>query len=446
MPSDRRPRRTLAALVVAAATLAGCGSADEQPTGAAAVPAALEQPTTLTFWTWVPNIEKAIDRFETAHPKIKIDVVNAGQGPDHYLRLQNTLDTKIGAPDLAQVEYFALPQFATSGKIADLTPYGVTDLKDRFTASAWSQVLVEDRVYGIPQDTGPMVMFYRKDVFDRLGLEPPTTWDEYRQAGQRIKREEPGTYIASLDPVDFGTVGGLIWQAGGRPFTNRPNKSVGVNLTADAGVDAFAEVWGSMLAEGAVEPATQWTDEWWKAMAEGRYATWVAGAWAQANLEKWIPETSGQWAVAPMPRWDPAKPTAAEHGGSSVAVTAVSKHKAAAVAFAQWLNSDPEGAASLNADVRLFPATKALLEDPAFREQPAPFFGGQPVNQVFAEASRGVSADWQFLPYQAYANTVFDNTVGKAISGESDLGTGLGKWQESITRHGRENGFTVSSP
>ncbi|WP_447007266.1 ABC transporter substrate-binding protein [Saccharothrix isguenensis] len=444
MPSERRPRRTLAVLVVAAAALAGCGSADEQPTGAAAVRAALDQPTTLTFWTWVPNIEKAVDKFETAHPKIKVDVVNAGQGPDHYLRLQNTLNTKVGAPDLAQIEYFALPQFATSGQIADLTPYGVADLEERFTASAWSQVVVDDKIYGIPQDTGPMVMFYRKDIFDRLGLEPPATWDQYRRTAQRLKRDRPGTYVTSLDPVDFGTVGGLIWQAGGRPFANRPNRSIGVNLTADAGVDAFAEVWGAMLDDGTVEPVTEWTDEWWTSMAEGRYATWFAGAWGLANLEKSIPRTSGQWAVAPMPQWNAAEPTAGEHGGSSVAVTAESEKKAAAIAFAQWLNSDPEGAASLNADVRLFPATKALLDDPAFREQPVPFFGGQPANRVFAEASRRVGTGWQYLPYQEYANTVFDNTVGKAIAGESDLRTGLSQWQESITRYGHEHGFTVS--
>jgi multiple sugar transport system substrate-binding protein len=431
--------------MLTAVALAGCGATeDAEPTGADAVRAALDKPTTLTFWTWVPNIEKAVDRFEIAHPKIKIDVVNAGQSADQYQRLQHAISGPVGGPDLAQIEYFALPQFAISGQIVDLTEYGVGDLKHRFTASAWSQVQVDDKVYGIPQDTGPMAMFYRKDIFDRLGIEPPTTWEDYRKAGRRIKQAQPGAFISSLDPRNPGTVESLIWQAGGKPFATRPNKAVGVDLTADKGVEAFADTWGSMLAEGTVEPVTEWTDEWWQAMADGKYATWMAGAWAPANLEKSIPQSAGMWAVAPMPQFDPAKPTAAEHGGSSIAVTSRSKHKAAAVAFAQWLNSDPDGAAALNAEVRLFPATTQLLDDPSFRDRPAPFFGGQAVNQVFAEVSERVVADWQYLPYQAYANTTFDSTVGKAIAGDSDVKTGLARWQDSIARYGEDNGFTVS--
>ncbi|MFD7657802.1 ABC transporter substrate-binding protein [Actinosynnema sp. NPDC059797] len=437
------------ALTLTAAVVVSCGSSDERagaPTGAEAVRAALDEPTTLTFWTWVPNIEKAVDKFELAHPNIDIDVVNAGQGASHYQRLQHAITAKLGAPDLAQVEYSVLPQFAIAGQIVDLTPYGVADLKDRFTASAWSQVMVEDKVYGIPQDTGPMVMFYRKDVFDQVGIAPPKTWDEYRRAGRRIKQALPDTYISALDPGDAGAVESLIWQAGGKPFRNRPNKSASVNLTDDEGVDAFTEVWGAMLEEGTVHPVAEWTDEWWQSMADGKYATWMVGAWAPANFEKFIPQSAGKWAVAPMPQRDPAHPTAAEHGGSSVAVIERSEKKAAAVAFAQWLNSDPEGAASLNSDVLLFPATKVLLEDPEFRDKPVPFFGGQPINQVFAEASGQVPTDWQYLPYQAHANTVFDNTVGKAISGDTDLRTGLTRWQESIARYGREQGFTVSTP
>ena len=37
-------------------------------------------PTTLTFWTWVPNIEKEVALFEAAYPAIDVKVENVVRG------------------------------------------------------------------------------------------------------------------------------------------------------------------------------------------------------------------------------------------------------------------------------------------------------------------------------------------------------------------------------
>ena len=41
-------------------------------------------------------------------------LVNAGTGNDEYTKLQNAIKAGSGAPDVAQIEYYALPQFALS--------------------------------------------------------------------------------------------------------------------------------------------------------------------------------------------------------------------------------------------------------------------------------------------------------------------------------------------
>ncbi|MFC5907130.1 ABC transporter substrate-binding protein [Streptacidiphilus monticola] len=445
--STRTARILLAASAALALSLtAACSSSSGSSGGSGGKPVsaadALNTPTTLTFWTWVPNIQKTVDLFEQKYPKIKVKVVNAGQSADEYTKLQTAIKAGSGAPDVAQIEYFALPQFALSKQVVNLSDYGAGSLKSSYTDSAWAQVAIDNGIYGYPQDTGPLTMFYRTDIFKQLGIAVPTTWDEFAKAAEKIHAADPTHYIASIDPGDAGGVDSLIWQAGGRPFQGS-GTSVKLNLK-DAGTAKFAQLWSSLLAKKLVDPTPGWTTDWWKGMGSGKYAVWIAGAWAPGSLESTIAQTSGKWAAAPVPQWTAGANVSSENGGSSDAVISTSPNKAAAAAFAAWLNSDPVATASLSAN-GLFPATTALLNSQDFLGKKFDFFGGQQANQVFAANSKAVAPGWQYLPYQVYANSVFKDSVGKAISEGTDLGAALGTWQSTIGSYGTQQGFSVSN-
>ena len=81
-----------------------------------------------------------------------------------------------------------------------------------------------DAVYGLPQDSGPMALFYNKEVFDKSGIEVPTTWDEYVEAAKKLHAADPKTYITN-DTGDAGFTTSMIWQAGGTPFKTDGKKS-----------------------------------------------------------------------------------------------------------------------------------------------------------------------------------------------------------------------------
>jgi multiple sugar transport system substrate-binding protein len=443
-PPPRR-RLLLAAAPVAALalTLTACsGSADSGGASAASTAGALDKATTLTFWTWTPNLKPIVAKFEALHPKIKINVVNAGQGPAEYTKLETAIKAGTGGPDIAQVEYFALPELALSKDLVNLDDYNVQSLKDKFTASAWSQVSTNGGVYGVPQDTGPLTMFYRTDVFKKLGLKPPTTWKEFAADAAKIHAADPTHYITAVDPSDAGVVDSLIWQAGGKPFQTSGSTKVSVNLK-DAGATKVSTLWTSLLSKKLADPTAIWTNEWWQGMAAGKYATWIAGAWAPGSIASTIPQTSGKWAAAPVPQWEAGGKASSENGGSSNAVPVTSKNKAAAVAFAEWLNSDPTATKALS-DGGLFPATSALLKDPAFLNKKIAVLGDQQANQVYAASSAQVTPGWQYLPFQVYANSVFKDTAGQSISAGTALSTGLTAWQKRITEYGNRQGFTVS--
>jgi len=131
-------------------------------------------PVTLTFWTWVPNIQQEIDLFEQSHPNIKIKLVNAGQGGPEYTKLRTALKAGSGAPDIVQIELQYLPTFELANGLVDLSQYGANDLKNDYVSWVWNQVSQGSKVYAIPQDSGPMGLLYRADIFQQYHLPVPT--------------------------------------------------------------------------------------------------------------------------------------------------------------------------------------------------------------------------------------------------------------------------------
>ena len=105
-------------------------------------------------------------------------------------------DVKSGeAPDLAQVGYAELPEVFTKGLLQDVTQYA-EQYKNDFASGPYSLVQVGGKAYGLPQDTGPLVYFYNKAEFEKLGItEIPQTADEFIAAAKTAAAA--GKYIMS---------------------------------------------------------------------------------------------------------------------------------------------------------------------------------------------------------------------------------------------------------
>ncbi len=82
-------------------------------------------------------------------------------------------------------------------------------------------------------------------------------------------------------------------------------------------------------------------------------------------------------------------------------------------------------------------------EVPEFLGKEFAYFGGQKANEIFADSAANVADDWSYLPFQAYANSIFNDTVGKAYISGTRLEDGLKAWQDASVKYGEEQGFTV---
>ncbi|UYQ65795.1 extracellular solute-binding protein [Streptomyces peucetius] len=432
-------------LLCALALLAtACGGSSDASSGPQEISekdiqAALEKGGTITVWAWEPTLKSVAADFQKKYPKVKVDLVNSGTSNDAYTALSNAVSAGKGVPDVAQIEYFALGQYTLSKSLTDLSGFGAEELAGRYTPGPWNAVASEQGVHGLPMDSGPMAMFYNKKVFDQHGIEAPTTWDEYVEAGRKLHRADPDAYITS-DTGDAGMTASMLWQAGSRPF-----KANGSDITVDFSEQttaAYTGTWQKLISEDLVAPVKPWTDEWYQGLGDGTIATLISAAWMPANFASGVKGASGDWRVAPLPQWTEGGEASAENGGSSLVLPEAGKNEALAYAFIEYANAG-DGVKTRIAE-GAFPATKAELDSEAFRSTEFEYFGGQQANKIFAESAARVSDDWTYLPYQAYANSVFNDTAGQAYVSDITLAEGLRNWEKAIVKYGTEQGFSVN--
>lgn len=445
----RTTRRLVAAGVAALAlAVAGCSSstsgASSTPTTVSqeAIDAALSTPTTLTVWSW-NDIQSSIDAFEKQYPDITVNLVNVGSGSDYYTKLRSALQAGKGAPDVAQIEYQHIPSFVLGGNLVDLTPYLSATTADSFEPFAWKQVVVHDGVYGIPQDTGPMGLLYRTDIFAAAGLtQAPATWDEFATDAQAIHATNPDQYIANISPSNASATLGLFWQAGATPFSYDGDKTVKIDLTSPQ-MTKVAEYWQKLVDAHLVTVDPDFTDQWYQGLASGRYASWASAAWGPFFLQGTASDTAGLWKAAELPQWDASKPASGSIGGSADVVLAGGEHEIAAAEFVKFLNSDPASNLTKTLSQSFFPALTQTLDDPAFTDAPVDFFGGQQVNALFAQISPTVNQDFTWLPFMDPVFESYNTTFGKALTDGTSLVDGLQAWQDAVVAYAKDQGFTV---
>jgi multiple sugar transport system substrate-binding protein len=436
-----KTNRVVAAAAVAAVALTMVACSDNK-TGNQGTDTPATGKTELTVWSWDGTVGETVAGFEAANPDIKVTVTNAGSSSDEYKALDNAIQAGTGIPDIVMFEYFAVPYFAIPGKLADLGELGASGFGDDYVAAAWSDVQVDGKIYALPSDYGPAVMFYNKATFDQAGVtEAPATWDDYYQAAKKIHALGDDYYIQN-DTSDLFLLLSLIWQAGGRPF-QVDGYSVKIDFN-DQGTAKAVAFWQKMLDEGLLNLEIQnWSDEWNRVLNEGTLASQTIGGWLTSTLPERAPGAAGDWRVAPMPQWQAGQVAGGENGGSSHSITADSPNKEAAFKFLEYFTHGD--GLQTRVELGAFVPNTSVLQDPGFQDADNPYFGDQKYNQVLAQAAADVSPGWQYPPFFEYARSIYpDISTPQYSAGKVDLANILEQWGQKVTDYGNEQGFEVS--
>jgi cellobiose transport system substrate-binding protein len=384
--------------------------------------------TTLTMWYWNGSFnDELLAQVNKQFPNIELKPQKIGG--DFKAKLSTALAAKSGAPDIIALNDWVAEFLPNKDQFYNLLDYGAADIEKDYFDWKWHQALTSDNNYliALPLDTGPTALFYRQDLFEKVGLptEPEevtkqlSTWEAYLEAGQKLK---------TLDGVklsdNINNVFNQVLGQGDLMYFDADDQFIGDQAHVKKAWDlAVAAHQSGMIANIA-----GWTPEWNAAINNGDISSFVGAVWMKGALRDGGPDTAGKWRIARAPGGD------GNNGGSFVGIPKQSKHPEEAYQVIKWLNT-PENQLTAYVKSNLYPSTPSILNDPKMGG-PEDFFGGQVTNTIFSESAKNVKVAYRG-PKFSTVHTIFDQELTNIAKQSKDPEQA---WSDAIDKIKKELG------
>jgi raffinose/stachyose/melibiose transport system substrate-binding protein len=300
-----RPRTVLLAGTVALGlVLAGCGGSDSSSGAADA-----DGNVTLSFLVNSGEASEAqakalVDAFQAANPTITIETSTRPGGSEG----DNLVKTKLSTGEMEDLFQYnsgsllqAISPDQTLSNMADQE--WISKLDDNYKTS----VSTANGTYGVPWETAQSGgVIYNKDIYAQLGLEIPTTWDEFLANSQKIRDAGTAAPIVQTygDPwtSQLWILGDFFNVLAQDPewaqqytdnqvkYSDQPAFQGWANLEAVGQSGLFNEDFGSATYDDGV-----------KMVAEGTGAQYPMLTFAVANLVQNFPDSLDKVGIFPLP-------------------------------------------------------------------------------------------------------------------------------------------------
>jgi lactose/L-arabinose transport system substrate-binding protein len=342
---------------------------------------AFAQSGELTIWSWnvaASSLKSTLEGFNKQFPDIKVTVQDLGNHQVFDKTLAACAAGGDGLPDIVTIENFEAEIFWNRFPecFANLKDLGYTaEIQAKFPEFKRTELEVGDVAYAMPWDSGPVAVFYRRDLYEKAGIDPAAikTWDDFIAAGKKIASANPGVVMAQADFNGDSEWFRMISNEQGCGYFSTDGQSITINQPAC--VAALEKV--KQMKEAGTLTAANW-DEKIQSTTAGTVASQLYGGWYEGSIRSNSPKLEGKWGVYLMPSLTTDGPHAANLGGSSLAISNSSQNKEAAWAYLNYALGTNEGQIAMLKSFGLVPSLLSAVKDP-FVSEPQPYWGGQAV-------------------------------------------------------------------
>lgn len=374
MSHARKTRRVLAAvaslgallITAACSTPAGPGAATP---GGDAVNWDERGPITYAQGKDTAGVWKGVlEQWNADHPNEQVTFVELSPEADQQRAdMIKRGQAKSGEFSVMSVDLVWTSEFAANGWLQELPA-------DRFPttgmlASAVDSSTYFGKLYAYPQGSDGAMLYYRKDLLDKAGLEPPKTWAEMQAACDKVLPDQDGMscYAGQHQKYEgltcniaeaVNSAGGEFITDDGKPAVNTPEAIAGLQWM----VDGFKS---GMIPADAI---TWKEEEGRQAFQDGKllfHRNWPY-VWNLAQKDDGSSKIVGKFAVAPLPGKD--GPGVSTLGGHNIGISAFTKNKGTAADFLKFIASEEIQRIFLEKG-SLAPILESLYADPALNEQ-----------------------------------------------------------------------------
>ena len=240
----------------------------------------------------------------------------AGEGPD----------VALGVASKEPVNY------ALRNAAADLTQFADFDqVAGRFMDGSLDMFRYNGGVYALPQTTSFQMLFYRADILQELGLEVPSTWDEFYECLSVIQKNNMNVGTVP----DYTSYGMFLCQYGGAYY--KPDGTAS-GLDSEAAVQAFSQ-WSGNYADYRMPVTYDFANRF----RTGEMPLAIADYTSYSYLSVFAPEIKGLWGFTVVPGHVDGSGNV-DHsviaGQTASIILDTSEHKEEAWEFLKWWSSE----------------------------------------------------------------------------------------------------------
>lgn len=289
-------KRIIAAAAAAAlaCSLAGCGQQSAPGGGSTPKDGKTVELTIMGGSQLLSVTELVLKDYLAEHPNIRVNYEKYSYA-EYPTKMKLQLSNQESTPDIVLVHDLYARQFVEAGSFLELT-----DLAEEGSVlPVLDTVTVDGKIYGLPnQVTNTYVYLYRKDIYDKLGLQPPATFEEYYEQGLLLK--ENGYYAGAFDPGNEGSASQMfndfVYMLGGEVLNEKGE------VTLNKGKEAL-ELIKKCYDAGIWHKSNMGNDEtYWAEFNAGRIAAFPAvscqAAYYETNVDPGGDGGYGQLAMA----------------------------------------------------------------------------------------------------------------------------------------------------
>jgi arabinosaccharide transport system substrate-binding protein len=333
---------------------------------------------------------KSLPEFEKKH-NVKVDVQLAHWG-SLQTRLQNAMLAETDVPDLVEMLEGSLGFFTRGPKedigLLDLTSrIDEENLRERMVSSRFSLWSARGRVFGMPHDVHPIMLAYRRDILEELGINVADldTWDKFIEVGKRITRDKNGDGVIDQYMIDLPSGGGhgllmFLLQRGGQLFDPEGNPSFANEITAEV----FRLYLEMTLGKQKVAYDCGWGQPFFKAVNDGLALFYITPDWRSYTYQTDLPNMSGKMALMPLPAFEKGGRRTSVWGGTGIVITKRTKNQELAWELAKFLYLNKPSLGERFKGTNILPPFKDAWNLPEMNE-PNPYFSGQRLGKLYAE-------------------------------------------------------------
>lgn len=415
-------RRSAALLVAAGLVLTGCGRDSDEPAAEKAEDISAGPATgTITVWAMGTEGEKLgvlAKEFEAANEGVTVKVT-----PVPWDAAHDKIATAIAGrqtPDVSLIGTTWMGEFAKSGAL-DQTPPAIDG--EQFFPGSWDTTKVNGTSYGVPWYVETRLLYYRKDLAQRAGVQPPTSWSALTEFAQGLKQSGGAKWGIYLQPGGQGswqTFLPFAWQAGASLTASddasfaldSPEMTKALDYYKTFYTDGLSPK--APLQEGALE----------RSFVDGSVGSFVSGPWHIGLLK----DVGGadfvdKIGLAQMPREQAGTSFV---GGGNLAVFEDSENRDSAWKFVQFL-TQPQTQIKWYQTVTDLPSVKSAWDDAVLKSDPMLSQFGTQLDDAKSPPT---------IPNWEQVANVIDQEVEKVAKGGASGADAVKAMQERATQIG----------